>query len=68
MMRALVRSAEDVAGATTRVQLSYDLMELCAAGGFDGKGGTKQTGRRRLILDHKSIVLVRRSVARENLG
>jgi hypothetical protein len=34
MMRALVRSAEDVAGATTRVQLSYDLMELCAAGGF----------------------------------
>jgi ribonuclease Z len=36
MMRTLVRSAEDAAGATTRVQLSYDLMGIVVPrGGFD---------------------------------
>jgi ribonuclease Z len=35
-MRTLIRNAEDAAGASTRVQLSYDLMEIVVPrGGFD---------------------------------
>jgi ribonuclease Z len=47
-MNALVRSAEDATRASTRVQLSYDLMEIVVPrGGFDfeDKTATKRDGQ-----------------------